>query len=114
VSLTITSYLVIQGISPVIWGSLADAIGRRPIYIASFSVYILSNIVLSFSPNFTVLLLFRGLQSAGSASTVSIGEPTAFKPILEHPTDDIVRKWRHPRYHASSREGRVYQLIPSE
>ncbi|KJZ71281.1 hypothetical protein HIM_09354 [Hirsutella minnesotensis 3608] len=73
VSLTITSYLIVQGISPLIWGSLSDTLGRRPIYIYSFSVYILSNIVLSFSPNFTVLLIFRGLQAAGSASTVSIG-----------------------------------------
>ncbi|KAI1149431.1 MFS general substrate transporter [Nemania diffusa] len=60
-------------IAPVFWGALADTIGRRPIYIASFTVYIISNIVLSFSPNYAVLLVFRGLQSAGSASTVSIG-----------------------------------------
>ncbi|KAM4056004.1 major facilitator superfamily protein [Hirsutella rhossiliensis] len=73
VSLTITSYLVIQGISPLIWGSLSDTLGRRPIYIYSFSVYIIANVVLSFSPNFAVLLVFRGLQAAGSASTVSIG-----------------------------------------
>ncbi|ETS85968.1 hypothetical protein PFICI_03993 [Pestalotiopsis fici W106-1] len=73
VSLTITSYLVIQGISPVIWGSFADALGRRPIYLASFAVYITANVVLSFSPNFTILIIFRGLQAAGSASTVSIG-----------------------------------------
>ncbi|KAI0196958.1 MFS general substrate transporter [Astrocystis sublimbata] len=73
VSLTITSYLIIQGISPVFWGALADSIGRRPIYIASFAVYIVSNIFLSYSPNYAVLLVFRGLQSAGSASTVSIG-----------------------------------------
>jgi hypothetical protein len=73
VSLTITSYLIIQGISPVIWGSFADALGRRPIYIASFLVYISANVALSFSPNFIVLILFRGLQAAGSASTVSIG-----------------------------------------
>ncbi|KAI0140770.1 major facilitator superfamily domain-containing protein [Pestalotiopsis sp. NC0098] len=73
VSLTITSYLIIQGISPVIWGSFADALGRRPIYIASFAVYITANIVLSFSPNFIILIVFRGLQAAGSASTVSIG-----------------------------------------
>ncbi|KAI0809823.1 MFS general substrate transporter [Xylaria sp. FL0064] len=64
---------IVNGISPVFWGALADVIGRRPIYIASFTVYIASNIVLSFSPNFAVLLFFRGLQSAGSASTVSIG-----------------------------------------
>ncbi|EFQ30678.1 major facilitator superfamily transporter [Colletotrichum graminicola M1.001] len=73
VALTITSYLVIQGISPLIWGSISDTLGRRPIYMASFAVYIFSNIGLSISPNFAVLLLFRGLQAAGSASTVSIG-----------------------------------------
>lgn len=47
--------------------------GRRPAYIYSFSVYIISNIVLSLTPNFPVLLIFRGVQAAGSASTVSIG-----------------------------------------
>lgn len=73
VSLTITSYLIVQGFTPVIWGAFSDALGRRPIYIASFAVYILSNIVLSFSPNFAVLMIFRGIQAAGSASTVSIG-----------------------------------------
>lgn len=73
VSLTITSYLICQAISPIIWGSLADSLGRRPIYMASFGVYIISNIVLSFAPNYAVLLVFRGLQAVGSASTVSIG-----------------------------------------
>ncbi|POS71729.1 major facilitator superfamily transporter [Diaporthe helianthi] len=72
VSLTITSYLIIQGISPLFWGPLSDTIGRRPVYIASFSVYIVANFILSFSPNFSVFLIARGLQSAGSASTVSI------------------------------------------
>ncbi|KAH8590378.1 major facilitator superfamily transporter multidrug resistance [Bisporella sp. PMI_857] len=72
VSLTITSYLIIQGVSPLFWGSLSDTIGRRQIYIYSFLVYIIANIGLSFSPNFIVLLIFRGVQAAGSASTVSI------------------------------------------
>ncbi|KAJ0283351.1 hypothetical protein COL940_004700 [Colletotrichum noveboracense] len=78
VSLTITSYLIIQGISPLLWGSISDVLGRRPIYIASFAVYIVANIALSFSPSFAILLVFRGLQAAGSASTVSI----AVGPVL--------------------------------
>ncbi|KAJ0329020.1 hypothetical protein COL922a_012968 [Colletotrichum nupharicola] len=78
VSLTITSYLIIQGISPLLWGSISDVLGRRPIYIASFAVYIVANLALSFSPSFAILLVFRGLQAAGSASTVSI----AVGPVL--------------------------------
>lgn len=73
VSLTITSYMIAQGITPLIWGSFSDTVGRRPIYIASFSVYIVANIALSCTPNYVVLLIFRALQAAGSASTVSIG-----------------------------------------
>ncbi|KAK2002762.1 major facilitator superfamily transporter [Colletotrichum falcatum] len=73
VSLTITSYLIMQAITPLLWGPLSDTLGRRPTYIASFAVYIVGNIALSFSPNFAVLIVFRGVQAAKSASTVSIG-----------------------------------------
>ena len=85
-NLTITSYLAIQGISPLIWGSFSDALGRRPIYIYSFLLYILANIALSFSPNFSVLLIFRGVQSAGSASTVSIGRHPHCPALHPHPS----------------------------
>ncbi|KAK1981553.1 major facilitator superfamily transporter [Colletotrichum cereale] len=73
VSLTITSYLIMQAVTPLFWGPMSDTLGRRPTYIASFAVYIVGNIALSFSPNYAVLLIFRGVQAAGSASTVSIG-----------------------------------------
>lgn len=73
VNLTITSYLVIQGIAPLIWGPLSDTIGRRPVYLASFSIYVIANIALSFTPNYAVLVTFRAMQAAGAASTASIG-----------------------------------------
>lgn len=73
VNLTITSYLVIQGIAPLIWGPLSDTIGRRPVYLASFTIYVIANIALSFTPNYAVLVAFRAMQAAGAASTASIG-----------------------------------------
>lgn len=42
-------------------------------YVYSFTVYIVANIVLGFSPNLPILFAFRGLQAFGSASVVSIG-----------------------------------------
>jgi len=54
-------------------GPLADTFGHRSTYIYSFLLYVASSVVLSFSPNFPILLVFRGLQAAGIASTVSIG-----------------------------------------
>lgn len=113
VNLTITSYLIVQGISPLIWGSLSDALGRRPIYLASFTVYIISNIALSFSPNFPVLLVFRALQAAGSASTVSIGECTLKQRDLLDMTDPA-RQWSYPRYLASLGAWCLHQFLSSK
>ncbi|KAK7698727.1 hypothetical protein SLS64_012207 [Diaporthe eres] len=64
---------LVQGIAPLIWGTLSDKLGRRQVYVYSFTVYIVANIVLGFSPNLAILFAFRGLQAFGSASVVSIG-----------------------------------------
>lgn len=62
-----------QGIAPLLTTPLTEFLGRRPVYIYTFLLYILCSIVLSFTPSYPVLLIFRGLQAAGIASTVSIG-----------------------------------------
>ena len=33
VDLSVTSYMILQGVSPSLWGSLADVVGRRIVYI---------------------------------------------------------------------------------
>ncbi|KAK6832995.1 major facilitator superfamily transporter [Apiospora arundinis] len=73
VELTVTSYLLVQGLTCIFWGAFADEIGRRPIYLIAMVLYLLANIALSYSPNFAVLLLFRGVQSGGGASTLILG-----------------------------------------
>lgn len=40
INLTLTSYMVFQGLAPTIFGDLADMIGRRPAYILGFMIYI--------------------------------------------------------------------------
>jgi len=72
-NLTITAYLIVQGIAPLFWGPLSEFLGRRSVLIYIFFLYVSSSIVLSFSPNFPILIVFRGLQSASIASTVSVG-----------------------------------------
>lgn len=65
--------MVVQGIAPSIWGALSDIFGRRVIFIGTFAVFMLANIALAVSNSFTTLMVFRGLQAAGSAATISIG-----------------------------------------
>ena len=65
--------MIVQGIAPSFWGSFSDTIGRRPIFVATFLVYLTANVGLGLSRSFAALMFFRGLQAAGSAATISIG-----------------------------------------
>lgn len=73
VNLTITTYLVLQGLAPAFLGTFADSGGRRPAYIIAFTVYTAANIGLALQSSFAALLVLRCLQSAGSSGTVSFG-----------------------------------------
>jgi MFS family permease len=72
-TLTITIYMIVQGITPTFWGSISDTTGRRPVFIGTFLVYIIANIALAVSASYGELMAFRALQAAGSAATISIG-----------------------------------------
>lgn len=72
INLTITTYMVFQGITPMFIGSLADSGGRRPAYVVCFVIYIAANIGLALAPSYNALLGLRCLQSAGSSTTVAL------------------------------------------
>ncbi|KHO11584.1 meiotic recombination protein DMC1 [Metarhizium robertsii ARSEF 23] len=72
INLTITTYMIFQGITPMFIGSLADSGGRRPAYVVCFIIYVAANIGLALAPGYSALLGLRCLQSAGSSSTVAL------------------------------------------
>ncbi|KAF8445568.1 major facilitator superfamily domain-containing protein [Boletus edulis BED1] len=75
INLTVTVYMVLQGVSPMFWGLLADRVGRRPIFFACLSVLSAACVGLALVPtsDYWLLMLLRCLQAAGSASTVALG-----------------------------------------
>ncbi|PYH95683.1 MFS transporter [Aspergillus ellipticus CBS 707.79] len=72
INLTITTYMIFQGLAPAIFGGLADSAGRRPAYIICFTIYIGANIGLALQRNYAALLVLRCLQSTGSSSTIAL------------------------------------------
>lgn len=74
--LTMSSYFIAFAIGVLIWGQLADKWGRRPAMLAGIGVYLLGNLGLFWSPDFTWLLGSRLVQafgaSAGSVVTQTI------------------------------------------
>jgi MFS family permease len=73
VNLTVTTYLVFQGLAPSLWGPVSDVKGRRTAYIGTFIVFVGACIGLAETRNYATLIVLRCLQSTGSASTIAIG-----------------------------------------
>lgn len=66
VNLTITSYLVVAGLAPSVIGDMADHTGRRPVYLATFTIYLAANIGLAVQRSYAALLVLRMVQSVGA------------------------------------------------
>jgi len=66
--------MAVQGLAPSFWAPLSDSRGRRLTFIGTFVMYLSANIGLALSKSFVALMVFRALQAAGSAATISVGE----------------------------------------
>lgn len=73
INLTVTLYQIMQAIAPLFFGDLSDQIGRRPVYMLIFAIYIGANIGLALQHNYAALMVLRAMQSTGSSATVAIG-----------------------------------------
>jgi multidrug resistance protein len=73
INLTVTLYQVMQAVAPLFFGDLSDQIGRRPVYMISFAIYLGANIGLALQNNYAALMVLRAMQSTGSSATVAIG-----------------------------------------
>nr|POF14990.1 itaconate transport protein [Quercus suber] len=73
VNLSITTYMLAQGIGPTFWAVLADRSGRRMTLLYTLALYVGANIALGLTVNGSMLLAFRALQALGSSSTIALG-----------------------------------------
>lgn len=73
---TIALYLLMQGISTLLWLPLSNSIGRRRTYIYSLSIYVLASVFLVAWPNLETFIILRGIQGIGTAAMVPLGYAT--------------------------------------
>ncbi|KAI1464218.1 MFS general substrate transporter [Daldinia caldariorum] len=72
INLTVTSYMILQGLTPIFIGGFADTSGRRPVYLACFVLYIIANVGLAKSDSYGSLLGLRCFQSATISATQAL------------------------------------------
>ncbi|WP_305856155.1 multidrug effflux MFS transporter [Balneatrix alpica] len=61
-------YLLGVGVSQLLFGPLADALGRKPVMLAGLSIFLLATLICTLTENFTLMLLARLLQGIGAGA----------------------------------------------
>ena len=61
---------------PLFWSSFCETFGRRSIYLISFLLYVLFNVLSAISTNIAMLIIMRVLSGGASGSVQSVGAGT--------------------------------------
>ena len=77
INLSLTTYMIFQGLAPTFMGNLADTAGRRPAYLIGFIIYLGATIGLALQTSYPALLVLRALQSSGSSSVIALASGVA-------------------------------------
>ncbi len=68
--LTLTGYFFTFGIIQLIYGSLSDCFGRKPVCLLNLFIYILATLLCAFSTSIKMLIVARCLQALGAGSAI--------------------------------------------
>ncbi|KAB5554765.1 major facilitator superfamily domain-containing protein [Coniochaeta sp. 2T2.1] len=75
-NLSLAFYLLAMAFTPLWWSSFSETLGRRTIYIISFSLFTLFSILSAVSVNIAMLIVFRILSGGAAASVQAVGAGT--------------------------------------
>ncbi|CAN8106361.1 unnamed protein product [Discula destructiva] len=76
VNLTVAFYMLSMSIFPLWWSSFSEKLGRRTIYIISFSLFVVFSVLSAVSTNIGMLIAMRILGGGASASVQAVGAGT--------------------------------------
>lgn len=75
-NLSISLYMLSMSIFPLWWSSFSERLGRRTIYLASFSLFVVFNVLCAVSHSISMLIVMRMLSGGASASVQAVGAGT--------------------------------------
>lgn len=75
-NLSIALYMLSMSIFPLWWSSFSETLGRRTIYIVSFVLFCLFNVLAAISTNIGMFVVFRCLSGGAAASVQAVGAGT--------------------------------------
>lgn len=79
-NLAVSLYLLGMAIFPLWWSAFSEILGRRTIYLISFSLFVLFSILLAESRNITMLIVLRMLVGGASGSVQGVSFLNSLPP----------------------------------
>ncbi len=73
VGLTISGYVLLAGLMPLVYAPFADRLGRRRILLVSLGLYVVTSVLCALSWNIWSLIAFRTLQALGVSAATVVG-----------------------------------------
>ncbi|MDR5651054.1 multidrug effflux MFS transporter [Ruixingdingia sedimenti] len=71
-ALTLTSYFIVFGVAQMIYGPLADAMGRRVPLLIGLAIFLAATVGASLAPDIDTLIAARALQGLGAATLMAV------------------------------------------
>ncbi|WP_163539329.1 MDR family MFS transporter [Gracilibacillus sp. YIM 98692] len=63
-----SGFLLMQAVTTMIYGKLADLFGRKPIFLIGVIIFLIGSILCGLAPTMTLLVLFRLIQGVGAGA----------------------------------------------
>lgn len=111
VNLSVTTYLIFQGLAPSLWGPISDVKGRRIAYICTFIVFFCACIGLAETKNYATLVIVRSNNAQRRRGLPARERASPPRSNLLHPTMPFYHSLRVddpvPRQNTHRRPDRV-------
>ncbi|MFN3673500.1 MAG: multidrug effflux MFS transporter, partial [Bosea sp. (in: a-proteobacteria)] len=65
----VTAYLLGFGVAQIVYGTLSDRYGRKPVLMFGLGLYVVASVAAAFAGSFEVMMLARVVQGVGAAAT---------------------------------------------
>ncbi|KAF2133779.1 MFS general substrate transporter [Dothidotthia symphoricarpi CBS 119687] len=75
-NLSVALYMLSMAIFPLWWSSFSERLGRRTIYITSFTLFVVFAVLSAISTNIAMLIIMRMLSGGAAASVQAVGAGT--------------------------------------
>lgn len=72
----VTSFMLAQSATVLLYGKLSDIYGRRPLYLFAIGMFIVGSTLCGLSPDMFLLILSRVAQGVGAAGLMALGSAT--------------------------------------